>query len=160
MTAADRLCAAPAGRPTATLDRREPRAVPRVSVPAVACRSRRATIGAVPALRHFAQRTAVRWGVASEAGEALALVVSELVSNAVLHSGGSEVTMRLTLDLDGLTVEVKDSGQWRHHARDADPDGLHGRGLALVKAFSGWWLAYASATGTRVVARIPVPRAG
>jgi anti-sigma regulatory factor (Ser/Thr protein kinase) len=111
-------------------------------------------------LRRFAQRAARRWGVAPEAREALALVVSELVSNAVLHSGGSEVTVRLTFDHHGLTVEVKDSGQWRAHARGADRDGLHGRGLALVKASSRWWLAYASATGTRVVARIPVHRAG
>jgi anti-sigma regulatory factor (Ser/Thr protein kinase) len=127
---------------------------PRLSAPALVSCTRPAALRAVPELRRFAQRTARQWAVPEEAGESLALVVSELVSNAVLHSGSATVVVRLTRGLDTVTVEVVNHGQWRDRA--PDPDGLHGRGLVLVKAVSSWWLAASSAAGTRVLVRIPL----
>jgi anti-sigma regulatory factor (Ser/Thr protein kinase) len=65
----------------------------------------------------------------------LALVVSELVSNAVVHGPGEELELRLTWRPSTIRVEVTDAGR-----TDFDWPELHGGsghwGLGLVKTFS------------------------
>ncbi|MFI6464523.1 ATP-binding protein [Streptomyces sp. NPDC050538] len=62
------------------------------------------------------------------------LLVSELVTNAVLHSGTDEV--RVTIEyLDGsLTIAVADGMPGAAKPRAADENADSGRGLALVEA--------------------------
>jgi anti-sigma regulatory factor (Ser/Thr protein kinase) len=97
---------------------------------------------AVPELRHFAVGTAGDWGLGGPALEALGVIVSELVTNAVLHSGSPDVTVWLGTRERALTVRVADSGRWKHRlsARDAqdaqDEEALRGRGLSLVRAYA------------------------
>ncbi|MER7772608.1 ATP-binding protein [Kitasatospora sp. NPDC096140] len=117
-----------------------------------------ATLEAVPALRRFACHTALRWSVPPARRRALALVVSELVTNAVLHSGSPDITVLITYRGAELTVEVKDSGRWK--AREVprrmpeDADAAFGRGLDLVARVTDGWLAFLSPAGTRVVATV------
>jgi anti-sigma regulatory factor (Ser/Thr protein kinase) len=124
----------------------------------------RAVAATVPELRHFARRTAQRWAVPEELSETLSLVVSELVTNAVLHSGSADVTTLIVFDGVAVTVEVTDSGHWL--VRDAnrrvteDEDAAFGRGLDLVRACAGWCTIHPSPAGTRVVARLPVAESG
>ncbi|UNM14997.1 ATP-binding protein [Streptomyces formicae] len=65
------------------------------------------------------------------------LVVSELITNAILHSGGRQI--RLTLDLhDGvLHIRVHDGVPGlRPSEQVPSDDDEHGRGLALVQAIA------------------------
>ncbi|NUK00320.1 ATP-binding protein [Streptomyces lunaelactis] len=129
-----------------------------------ALRATRAVAAAVPELRHFARRTAQQWAIPDESSDALSLVVSELVTNAVLHSGSADVTALIVFDGVAVTVEVTDSGRWlarganRCVAEDEDAD--FGRGLDLVRACTSWCMVQPSAAGTRVVARLPVAESG
>ena len=69
----------------------------------------------------------------------LRLVLSELVSNAVVHGRG-EVVLRL--DFDGSTVrgEVIDQGHgFEHELRVSGPGDVGGRGLMLVEQLASRW---------------------
>lgn len=66
------------------------------------------------------------------------LLVSELVTNALLHAG-TDVEIRLDTDEVRVRVEVHD-GDSRHPApRVAEPYGTHGRGLLLVERVANDW---------------------
>lgn len=54
-----------------------------------------ATDAAVPAMRAFTRRTVHAWRQGGPAAEALALIVTELVTNACPHSGSPQVTVHL-----------------------------------------------------------------
>jgi anti-sigma regulatory factor (Ser/Thr protein kinase) len=121
----------------------------------------------VPALRRHALRTARRWEAPEDTVEALALIVTELVTNAVRHSGSPEVTLLLCLAEGTLTVQVKDSGAWRPRtARPRDRDGdcvsaaCGGRGLLLVEAYAANCAVRASSGGTTVTAEMVLPLPG
>lgn len=69
------------------------------------------------------------------------LCLSELASNAVLHSRSSReggmFTVRATLDAALLRVEVRDEGgPWNHHGQS---DAQRGRGLAIVGHLAPRW---------------------
>jgi anti-sigma regulatory factor (Ser/Thr protein kinase) len=97
----------------------------------------------VAAARRWAQSAAAAWGVA---GAEVGLAVSELVTNALVHtrSGqpGGTVMVAVAGGWDSVTVHVHDLGTGdgqvprpRQAARDADG----GRGLAVVIAVSAEW---------------------
>jgi anti-sigma regulatory factor (Ser/Thr protein kinase) len=66
--------------------------------------------------------------------EDLALIVSELVTNAFLHGRGAEVRLALIGSSGSVRIEVGDDGTATF---DWPRDGVDGHwGLALVKAFS------------------------
>ncbi len=69
------------------------------------------------------------------------LCVSELVTNAVLHSRsgqpGGWFAVRATVRAGSVRVEVADEGgPWR---RERDGDGQNGRGLLIVGEMAGRW---------------------
>ena len=84
-------------------------------------------------------------GMATQAGcdesrvEQAALLVSELVTNAVLH--GRTDVVRLALAVDDRTVEVAvhDRSPERPVVGVAEPSDLHGRGLLLVERLADAW---------------------
>lgn len=68
--------------------------------------------------------------------EVLELVVSELVTNAVLHAGRPALTLRLSQTETSIIIQVWDGNpQWREHASKEDAD-LSGRGLQIVRSVS------------------------
>ncbi|MFJ3715320.1 ATP-binding protein [Streptomyces sp. NPDC090057] len=99
-----------------------------------------ASAHAVPRLRRLARAVAHRRGLSDAAEEALTVVVSELATNVVLHSGSADLTVMLAAGDTALTVEVRDRGRWRERpaprCEQADMDAEFGRGLALVDAYS------------------------
>ncbi len=101
--------------------------------------------------RRFLRSTLERWGVDEDARETAVLCVSELVTNAVIHSGTSpRVAVRHDAGL--LTVLVHDRGA-RGAVRqdeDHDPLSISGRGLNLVEALTAAWSAEHGAEGTTV----------
>jgi hypothetical protein len=69
----------------------------------------------------------------------LDLVVSELVTNAVLHGQG-EVQLRLVVDGERIYGEVIDQGGgFEREVRQRGPEELGGRGLMIVEALSARW---------------------
>ncbi|WP_405772826.1 ATP-binding protein [Streptomyces sp. NBC_00080] len=62
------------------------------------------------------------------------LIVSELLTNAVLHSGTRQVTLSLHLEHGVLRIAVADGMPGRAPRKDVDGEAESGRGLALVDA--------------------------
>jgi hypothetical protein len=69
----------------------------------------------------------------------VALVVSELVNNAVLHGRG-DIAVKLQLHGDVLRGEVIDEGGgFEHEVRTRGPLDISGRGLLIVDALTSRW---------------------
>jgi serine/threonine-protein kinase RsbW len=73
--------------------------------------------------------------------EAAVLVISELVTNAVVHSASSVISCTLRLGGGLLYIEVTDEGDCEQEfaVRKAAVDDVSGRGLLLVSALSKAW---------------------
>jgi serine phosphatase RsbU (regulator of sigma subunit)/anti-sigma regulatory factor (Ser/Thr protein kinase) len=91
------------------------------------------------------------WEVDRDVADLAALCLSELVTNAIIHSGTvPRVTARL--DDERLLVLVQDHGHrgTARRAEDHDPTDIAGRGLMLVETLATAWSAEHSADGTTV----------
>lgn len=110
--------------------------------------------------RKEAEATLVSWGVGGQDLEDVILVLSELVSNALVHGKGA-ITVTLTLDRhrNTLTGGVTDGGpDWPREpmsengtggeARE-DPFAENGRGLFLVGLLSNGWGVARESDGTQ-----------
>jgi anti-sigma regulatory factor (Ser/Thr protein kinase) len=76
----------------------------------------------------------------------LYLVVSELVTNAVMHGQGP-IRLRLQLDAGDVRGEVIDAGcGFEHELREAGPDATSGRGLLIVDRLTTRWGVHESTT--------------
>jgi len=99
--------------------------------------------GAVPSARAHVQQLLWEWGRA-ELAQDVGVVVSELVTNAVLASAELRPDVAPLLvwfgsDTRCVLAAVADASR-RHPVRlDLDPDAEGGRGLALVEALSSRW---------------------
>lgn len=109
-----------------------------------------ATPAAVGGARRFLRATLAGWGVHEDIADTAVLCLSELVTNAVIHTHGGCV-VRATLDRGVLTTTVRDSGDGPGTAAPAvDPLQVHGRGLRVVDALATRWGSEARADGTSV----------
>jgi len=69
----------------------------------------------------------------------VALVVSELVNNAVVHGEG-DIVVKLQVDGDVLRGEViDDGGGFEHEVRARGARDISGRGLLIVEALTSGW---------------------
>ncbi|MER5910883.1 SpoIIE family protein phosphatase [Streptomyces sp. NPDC001982] len=116
------------------------------------------TVWRVPeAVRHarrFTRRTLRSWGVPDDHMDAVQLVVSELVTNALVHTGG-QVRLDLTLVNHRFRVAVADSSP----RTPVKPTSLGweatgGRGIVLVEAMSAAWGTVPVSGGKQVWADI------
>ncbi|WBB58062.1 ATP-binding protein [Streptomyces sp. WMMC500] len=96
------------------------------------------------------------WGLVRIEGPAV-LVVSELVTNAVVHAGvqGREVSTRFVRLDGGVRIEVHDASDDRPVRRV--PDGKGGFGLHLVEQFAARWGVAERAIGKTVWAVVVDP---
>jgi anti-sigma regulatory factor (Ser/Thr protein kinase) len=105
----------------------------------------------------IARRSLADWltpAVDADELDAARLLVSELVTNAVVHGRG-EITLRATL------VEVIDEGRgFELTVRQLDFASIGGRGLAIVDAESSRWGIHEGTTHVWFELERPGPRLG
>ncbi|MBT2509365.1 SpoIIE family protein phosphatase [Streptomyces sp. ISL-98] len=111
---------------------------------------------AVAHARRFTSRTLRTWNV-PEQRDAVLLIVSELVTNALVHTKG-QVRLDLTLAGDRLRVAVSDSSP-RTPVKPTivDWDATGGRGILLVEAVSASYGSVPLSGGKQVWAETPLP---
>jgi anti-sigma regulatory factor (Ser/Thr protein kinase) len=98
--------------------------------------------------------------LASEELEVARLLVSELVTNAVVHGHG-DIVMRAQLDDDRLLVEVIDEGGgFERTLRQHDFASIGGRGLAIVDTAASRWGIHEGTTHVWFELERPGPRLG
>ncbi|MFI8850124.1 SpoIIE family protein phosphatase [Streptomyces sp. NPDC053499] len=106
--------------------------------------------------RRFTTRTLRKWD-ATEESDTVLLVVSELVTNALVHTRG-EVRLDLTLAGDRLRVAVSDSSpRTPIRAASMDWEATGGRGILLVDALSESWGSVPFSGGKQVWSEIALP---
>ncbi|GAA2247063.1 hypothetical protein GCM10010145_12720 [Streptomyces ruber] len=113
-----------------------------------------ATPSSVAAARRTVRVLLEAWGVDDDTGDNAVLVVSELVTNALTHTGSVRIVCRLSWTGRRLRVEVEDQngGGPLPLRREPGDDDQHGRGLLLVGALSRDWGVRDTACGSgRVV---------
>jgi anti-sigma regulatory factor (Ser/Thr protein kinase) len=105
----------------------------------------------VPLARHFARDTMREWGLDEDTQDTAVLCVSELVTNAIIHTVvGCEI--QLVVQQGVLTISVRDGGTAGGHAHPSqeEPLAVHGRGLHLVHALSTRWGSQLDTVGMTV----------
>ncbi len=111
----------------------------------------------VACARAQAARQLAAWGL-GEATDTTEQIVSELLTNAILHA---KPPIELRLILDGaLTCEVSDGSKAGPHLRCADPYDEDGRGLLLVARLTERWGTRRTRTGKTIWAQQPLPPGG
>ncbi|MCU1372773.1 MAG: response regulator receiver [Actinomycetia bacterium] len=106
-------------------------------------------VGSSAAARRFMEETLRRWSC-GEVLDVVNLLVSELVTNAVVH-GRSEADVSVVLTPTALRVEVGDRDEFVPAPTGDDDDwATSGRGLALVEAMADAW-GVESVKGGKVV---------
>ncbi|MEU7106085.1 ATP-binding protein [Streptomyces sp. NPDC046215] len=117
-----------------------------------------ATTRSAAAARRFSERLLAEWGLDELAGDT-ALLLSELVTNAVVHvpdaSGGIELV--LTRARGHLIAQVTDAGGRLPRCGRAGADSENGRGMWLVEALAARWGHHASGNGKTVWFTLPLP---
>jgi anti-sigma regulatory factor (Ser/Thr protein kinase) len=86
----------------------------------------------------------IRWEIEKETRETAVLVVSELVTNAIVHTAGDHVICEVRDGEGQLRIAVEDqgygpTGPQLHHVAVGESEGEGGRGLFLVDALCGGW---------------------
>jgi anti-sigma regulatory factor (Ser/Thr protein kinase) len=109
--------------------------------------------------RHAVTEVLAGWGCAESAQEDLLLVVSELVTNAVVH-GAEPIVVTVVRAPERVRVEVTDGlSDASPHSNRAAPDAETGRGLSVVTRLACAWGWRASpGRGKTVWAEVPLPR--
>ncbi len=98
----------------------------------------------VPAARRFVLGAVGR--LPREIGESLALMVSELATNAILH-GQTDFEIDVELAEESLLVAVTDGGRGSPEVQRPAVTEMHGRGLMIVQSLADDWGVTAASGG-------------
>ena len=82
--------------------------------------------------------------------QTFAMVVHELVTNAILHDAGQNITLAVRCSLGHLRVDVYDTSCSMPVVIDAPTDAEAGRGLMLVATLSDEWGFFRTPAGKAV----------
>ncbi|MGW5457601.1 ATP-binding protein [Streptomyces sp. NPDC003996] len=112
--------------------------------------------GSVAQARRLAHARLTGWSVCADTCDSAALVISELVTNAIVHTASSRVVCELHDHDDTLRIAVQDEGcaPGDPHPSAQRPDEEHGRGLLLVDALCRAWGAQEHGPGLLVWAEL------
>ncbi len=109
---------------------------------------------AVPGARRALSRELRRAGVCPEVRDDVALVVSELLGNAVRHAPPTDeggVLLRWTVGEGSVDVAVVDGGGGPVRVTHAGPGAVGGRGMQLVDSLARAWGTADEGQGRRAV---------
>ncbi|MFE0353785.1 ATP-binding protein [Streptomyces nigra] len=97
------------------------------------------------------------WSVCEDTCETAALVVSELVTNAIVHTASEHIVCELHDGADLVRIAVRDEGcaAGEPHSSPARQEEEHGRGLLLIDALCHAWGAHEHGSGLIVWAELP-----
>jgi anti-sigma regulatory factor (Ser/Thr protein kinase) len=106
--------------------------------------------------RRLARAALAGWRIAEDVHDTTLLVISELVTNAVVHTGGQGVVGEVRPVPGALRVTVRDEGCAAEElqVRPPDPEREHGRGLLLVDTLCRAWGAQRQDAGMLVWAEV------
>ncbi|MGW2425043.1 ATP-binding protein [Streptomyces sp. NPDC001709] len=112
--------------------------------------------GSVAQARRLAHARLTGWSVCADTCDSAALVISELVTNAIVHTASSRVVCELHDHDDTVRIAVRDEGcaPGEPHPSPQRPDEEHGRGLLLVDALCRAWGAQEHGLGLLVWAEL------
>ncbi|MBV9041842.1 MAG: response regulator [Acidimicrobiia bacterium] len=125
----------------------------------VAAETARASLGAEPesaaSARRFVDETLRRWHC-DELFDEVALLTSELVTNAILHAH-SEIELSVSMTPDVIRIDVVDHSDSMPAMRTASEEDTSGRGLGLVEALATSWGVDERPGGKSVWFELPRP---
>ncbi|MET9905831.1 ATP-binding protein [Streptomyces sp. NPDC006476] len=107
--------------------------------------------------RHLTKARLNGWSVCEDICDTAALVVTELVTNALVHTASSHIVCELHDGTDLVRIAVRDEGcaPGAPHPSRARPEEEHGRGLLLIDALCHAWGAHEHGPGLLVWAELP-----
>jgi len=117
----------------------------------------RADTRAPSVARRFISATCEASGIDPDTCATAALLVSELVANAVIHAR-TEVLMHVQPAAQRLRVEVSDGDPTGDvHVQPIDPAAMAGRGLQLLNALADDWGVHTTTTSKTVWFELTIP---
>lgn len=95
----------------------------------------------------------MQWGHGQQLSDSVALVVSELATNAVTHAR-SPFSVLARSDQQVIRISVRDTSSVIPELRHVDPVDGPGLGLKMVDAIAGAWGVEVTAAGKAVWAQL------
>ncbi|WP_286257657.1 ATP-binding protein [Streptomyces graminofaciens] len=97
------------------------------------------------------------WSLCQDTCDTAALVVSELVTNAIVHTASTQIVCELRDGDDLVRIAVRDEGcaPGEPHPAAQRPEEEHGRGLLLIESLCRSWGAQPAGLGLLVWADVP-----
>ncbi|MEU0663955.1 ATP-binding protein [Streptomyces lavendulocolor] len=124
------------------------------------CVTLRAETRSVPVARAMVREllTSCGAGLTDETLDTSTLLVTELFTNAVVHSNATAILLSLVINDGHLRIDVTDNGSSLRDIRERSTSTTdeHGRGLLLVRKLSQNWGKETSRSGTKVWAVFPL----
>ncbi|WP_435801904.1 ATP-binding protein [Streptomyces avermitilis] len=113
--------------------------------------------GSVAQARRLTRARLTHWQVPEDTCDSAALVVSELVTNAIVHTASEHVVCELHDGDELVRIAVRDEGcaPGEPHPSPQRPDEEHGRGLLLIGSLCRAWGALERGPGLLVWADLP-----
>ena len=108
--------------------------------------------------RRFVDETLRRWEC-DELLDTVELLVSELVTNAVIHAK-SDVDVSVQLLADRIRIEVADQSPAGIRRRELTAEGSSGRGISMVESLATAWGVISNRNGKAVWFEVARPVAG
>lgn len=113
--------------------------------------------GAVAQARRVTRTQLTGWALCEDTCDTAALVVSELVTNAIVHTASAQIVCELQDGDDLVRIAVRDEGcaPGEPHPSPQRPEEEHGRGLLLIESLCRSWGAQPAGLGLLVWADVP-----